>query len=104
MLLKHIEQETCSTCGSVICKEETRGTHCNGETFEYRTFVCGCEIMYSPNFSKALTHTDCPRTPARIARSKAIEKLATKIKLLVNRSDVDEDIKDRILANVKYMS
>jgi len=59
MHLIHIKDKSCPICGcSTIIKEliETCNdkirTHCNGERWEHRTFLCGQEITYIPNFGR----------------------------------------------------
>ncbi len=85
MNLRFIKSTECPSCKcSVIVEEglETSSvgrdevrTHCNGKQWEYRKFLCGCQIKYVPNFSAEEIQYKCRKTTEYLKREEVREKL-----------------------------
>lgn len=59
MILHHVKRIMCPLCKCTQIVRESIDhydgsvrIHCNGQRWETRTFLCGCEASWIPNFSK----------------------------------------------------
>lgn len=82
-----MKEEVCVECGAEVSAEKWSGrTHCNGQRFESRTFLCGRVIEWVPNFENFEVETYCKNTPKYLACEKAnkeaFQKLAVYVKKL----------------------
>lgn len=103
MKLELIPHETCPTCAAITVAESCMHRHTCGEGFEERTFECGCVIAWSPNFSRLETKKPCPKLPAQ--REK-VRKQVVAVKVLmttIDDQDVDEEFKNRIRSQLRYL-
>ena len=80
MKLDQIKLVHCPQCGcSVIETESKINQHTNGHWNERRTFSCGRELHFSPNFMKVQGEGVCTQSPAYKkaikSKSEAIERL-----------------------------
>jgi hypothetical protein len=99
MNLKFLKTEKCPTCGcSTIISESIKAemdtqklsTHCNGELWETREFLCGCVINYIPNFQKEVVNKyyHCQNDPDIIKNEKELKKVKNEInKIMENQKN-----------------
>lgn len=102
MQLKLIPHETCPTCGAVTVQESCRGHHCNGQGFEHRSFACGCELRWSPNFERLEVNTPCPKHPDEKNKVQKRQAAREAIHALVDTLDVDDDWKARLKRDIQF--
>ena len=102
-MLKHITIKQCPICGcSTIIKEEIMAdsgkirTHCNGERWETRTFLCNYAIEWIPNYSDECVKNLCDNDPKTIAIKQEKIELIKKIDSL----DIEKVWKDRFKNNI----
>ncbi len=100
-LIKHLKETACPTCGASICEEKVDALdiftgvnrysrtpqsvrlHSNGQQFEHRKFICGCEISWSPNFERMEFSRLCPNSTSALARQNQVSDLLHKVKVLI---------------------
>jgi hypothetical protein len=113
MKLKHLTQESCSVCGdTTIVKEELetfRGNvsmHSSGKRREKRTFLCGQEVEFCPNFNSVVisTRSVCRNNSEYKlkleTREKARESVLSYIEAL---PDVDDIFKNAMKDRLNYV-
>jgi hypothetical protein len=97
MLLKHIKTEKCPKCGcSVVIREEIEkssfgqeiNTHCNGQRWEKREFLCGYTTEYVPNFEREKEYSGCENT------TEYKKKQAERDSLQKQISDLEKRLRD----------
>jgi len=112
MKLKFIKTEKCPICGcDVVVNEGVEKElhlpkirqHTNGSTWEHRTFACGCEICYSPNFSREEVRGKCSFDPEMIERDKKRSEARDMLNLEIEKLDVDKEFKSRLKDAIKYV-
>ena len=103
MEFKHLKISECPVCGCTTVIKESRNTfhdkvmvHCNGEQWESRTFLCGMEAKWIPNFS-CTEFEECGQDPKVKKREKKRKKLIEEIKTIVESSNADENFKQNVL-------
>jgi hypothetical protein len=99
MKLELITATECPTCKSRIVAESIRSIHTCGQGFEVREFECGCILEWSPNFDRLLTSKTCPRDAAEIARRKKITDAINSLRAFIEKLDVDDLLKERLLSH-----
>jgi len=99
MILRNIKSLECPICGcSTIIKEEIDvfcgkvSVHCNGQRWERRTFLCGQEINWIPNFEREEIHKYNICTFNDAYKDKQRKILASKkaVKDFIDTLDIDE--------------
>lgn len=96
MNLKHIHTPFCPTCGAKISEDNQRSPHCNGQFFERRTFDCGYQMEWVPNFSALRDVYQCQRSPAWKAKLAKREETADAVRKLMKKLNVDDKFAERI--------
>jgi hypothetical protein len=92
-LVKMTLGHACPTCGCevVVCEGTEVGTdgesirqHTNGQRWDYRVFLCGRRIVWSPNFARQemAGYNNCKRDPKYIAKCEAMQEIDQQIKAL----------------------
>ncbi len=85
MQFKNLKVMECPTCGcSEVVAESVDVSswqapreireHCNGERWERRTFLCGFEVAWCPNFGRAEVKEVCPSDPQLIQLRARLDK------------------------------
>lgn len=112
MKLEYIKDMKCPICGTNIIISEsidTRSgeihTHCNGERFEHRTFICGQEISYIPNYNSVELSKINICTNNDEYKTKVIRRHNAKNDLIIaiENLNVDENYKTQLKHNIKWM-
>lgn len=103
MQLEHIHIETCPDCGAKPTRETKDRQHTNGHWNESRTFKCGMELDYSPNFKSIKVSRECPDNPNRKAFLAARQTTLDNVRKLVAKQKCDDDFKQRILNDLQYL-
>src|SRR5574342_424225 len=101
MLIKHIKTTKCPFCDSPPYEEGINKSynkqqlqiHFNGEQFEYRKFLCGLKVEWSPNFSQEVFPKLYPCSNTQEEKEKQTRRMLLKQKLndVVASSDVDKE-------------
>jgi hypothetical protein len=111
--LRFIKTTTCPICGcsqvasesidvSSYADDPKYNTHCNGENWEHRKFVCGYAISYVPNFRAEEKTNDCKYNPTEAEKKMKRAKAKEKIIEFVYSTDCDSGFKDRIVEDIRY--
>ena len=103
MKLDNIKDDKCPTCDSHAVAETRRSRHCNGQWNESRSFKCGAILRWSPNFTSLHNCEPCPNGEQQIKFKKKRENAKNKLEIFVNKLNVDDLMKDKILYAVKYI-
>ena len=99
MQLNFIKLESCPVCGckiiiseSIEADDDVR-THCNGENWEHREFLCGQEVIYIPNFSDIELSTTrvCRNNPEYKEKELKEERARKELLDFINKLDVPEN-------------
>jgi hypothetical protein len=111
MQLQYIKYTTCPECGApavtVGVEADRNGKireHAHGGRWEHIHFACGRRDRYIPNFSSIETTIDCKNGAAETARRAKIEAARTQLTAFVEKLDVEDAFKERIIDSVKYYS
>jgi len=102
MKFKHLKTSSCPMCKcDTVIKEELDvfpsysesedrrvNTHCNGERWENREFLCGLIVGYVPNFRRDKIKRDCQRT------QKAKNATKKKTKLRAQIAKLEKELRD----------
>lgn len=110
-LVTKIDTEKCPHCGAPYCEEgvkqdshfgnqtgpghkppEIRGGH-NGDRWEYRSFTCGFQLEYIPNYRKVMPHEYriCGYDPAHADVAAARVAFIEKLVKYANRGTINVD-------------
>ena len=85
MKFQDLKIQECPSCGcstvvaeSVDVDNYTKGEprireHTMGGRWERRTFLCGCEVGWCPNFRTAEVKTPCPKDPQIVQMRERLE-------------------------------
>lgn len=107
MKLNFIKTDRCPICGcNIIISEsiepdidyKSLRTHSYGGQWEHRTFLCGKEVVYIPNFRSEELKGNCKNDPIYIARLQKIKDDKIKLKKFCE----DENIDESIINNIKF--
>lgn len=89
MQFKHLKITQCPECGcSTVVAERVDHdrskvrTHCNGQQWEHREFLCGASFTWIPNFERADQQFSCRNTPEFKAKESARSVLCGQIDAL----------------------
>jgi hypothetical protein len=101
MNLRHISIEACPTCHAPAVQDRIESDlagkirqHCMGGQWERRTFSCGAEVSYVPNFQR-IEHTgQCRNDPAYLEKIQKRRRLMQALLEVVGLFDVDEDFRN----------
>ena len=106
MELKEISEEVCPICGSEPVQETRKNKHTNGHWNESRTFSCGLEIYFSPNYMKCgrSKYRTCSKDPVEIAKRQKRKAAVLKIKGYIKRLDCDTSFKEALIEIVESKS
>lgn len=109
MKLKSITTTACPICGCTEVefegvKLDSEGkvwVHTNGEKREYRKFVCGYSVEYSPNFRRDEFTGKC-KNDENLKKRKAQRAIAKSATLdFIDELDCDDNFKKRLKENVQ---
>ena len=109
---RDLKTARCPTCGCEIVVKESisvdthRGkneirTHCNGERWETRRFLCGFETSFIPNYSKESPGQKCQFDPEEIRKEKERVKTIEKVEKYIGNLKCDSDLKEGLLTMIK---
>ena len=99
----HLQEEQCKNCGSRTVKLTRYSQHTNGQWFETREYECGLILNFIPNFNQIKIKKQCPNHLS-VINAKAQKKTAIKkLNNYIAKLDIDEQTKNRILDNIKYI-
>jgi len=104
MKLILIKDEVCPTCKSKVVAESCRNVHCNGQGFEIRTFECGCELSWCPNFGfngRLETKRACPKSAAEVEQKKKRSEAKVKLLQFIQELDVNDEMKAALKQSVQ---
>lgn len=100
MKMYQLKYEKCPTCSARPVAFHQPWKHTNGEWSEEIKFDCGCRIRYSPNFRREELSQPCPNHSSEKGKARKRKLACAKLKKYIKRLDVDEDFKERLLAEV----
>jgi hypothetical protein len=101
-MIRHLTTPVCPTCFAAPYQEGVEvywGTnegvinvHANGQRWEWRQFLCGCRVMWIPNFEKAevVRGYECSNSPEVKQRTEKRRVAAQQLRALIDSLDVDE--------------
>ncbi len=110
-MLQHISTNACPHCGSTQVISESidvdHGSreirqHVNGQRWERRTFACGHEVQWVPNFSAEQHAGECQRAEAFQQRQAKRKAAYAKLTAYVQKLDVDESFKEAALRSIQH--
>ena len=104
MQLKLIKDTCCPNCGSETVAESCTHRHCNGQGFEVRTFKCGCELKWIPNFERLEIGRKCPKHPDEINFAEKRKVAKAKLLAFIKTLDVDDHFKKEPERGFSYIS
>ena len=102
MELKYIREMACPVCGcTIIVKEsiETSSgkirTHCNGERWEHRQFVCGQELAHNPGarHTEICTYNVCTNNETYKAAQKNREEATKELHKYIDSLNISDSVK-----------
>lgn len=94
MKLQFIKVESCPHCDCRdVCREENKGHHLSGGDFEVRSFRCGYEIAWSPNFDRLEDKNPCYQDSEHLKKISKRKSLLDDIEALIQKSEVDTSFK-----------
>mgnify|MGYP001593859728 CR=1 FL=1 len=104
MELRHLKATTCSECGTGIMSESIEReyqrrrpkTHSNGEQWEHRTFFCGKEIQWIPNYSRQECYLPCSRTPEAEHKKALREAAILHLTEQIEKLELDNEFRERL--------
>ena len=100
MTLEYIKAETCPICQARTVSESCTSVHSNGQGFEKRSFACGMELAWSPNFNRLETSQQCPKDVNVVnTRKKEVEAKEALLELL-ETLDVNEKWKNHVRSDI----
>ncbi len=103
MKLKHIKEENCVECGSLVVTETQNMQHTNGKFNEERRFACGRTIHYYPNFDKIIkVLAQCSQSKAMYLRNKKRARLYEKLIVFIDSSKVDNEYKEALKSKIRF--
>lgn len=96
MKLNFIKTKKCPDCGCTTIVEESVQTwnrsgkpeiftHCNGGTWEHRTFLCGNVVVFIPNYSHEAFKKTCTQSKAYKKEKKLIADWQRKVTAYKNK-------------------
>lgn len=91
MKLRHIPNEACSVCGAEATVERVGYSHANGTRQEFRTYACGAQVEFVPNFGNLRWWDSCLNDPEQIALRLKRRTLDQTLRQIVSQADVDEE-------------
>lgn len=110
---RHLKVGACPTCGerTVVAERVEVSTyglktpeirqHTNGQRWEHRRFLCGCEVEWVPNYEAAWVSVVCPQNPTLIETNKKIAALQERqdsIRILMAELETDKSkLRDEII-------
>jgi hypothetical protein len=113
MKLKHLNQDSCTVCGDTnIVKEELEtfngkvSVHCSGKGREKRTFLCGQEVEFCPNFDKTIisTRSVCRNNPEYKLKLELREKARLSVlSYIEGLTDIDDIFKNAMKDRLNYV-
>lgn len=113
MQLAHITIDNCPTCHAPTARDERdiAGTfggkrellqHVNGQYFESRTFVCGAQVEWVPNYEKLEWRLGCPEAPPLVEYRRHVQQLSAHLTEIVEHSSLSEGDRKRIIADIEF--
>jgi hypothetical protein len=102
-MLADINELTCPECGSEIKSESRSAQHCNGHWNEVRSFDCGAELRFSPNYMRTEHAVPCPKNPAQVDLKKKQQAGRLNLNEFISALDVDAAFRQRILSALQYV-
>lgn len=105
MNLNYIKTNKCPVCGCTEVIEESVETDCvtegirvhsNGGSWEHRTFLCGMEIRYIPNFRSETMAGRCKNDPAYLEFMAKYKKDKERLIPLCEDNDINQELIDKI--------
>jgi len=97
---QHLTYKQCPVCSARPVSFHQPWQHTNGEWSEEIKFDCGCRIRYVPNFKKERIETQCPNHRTEKAKHLKREGALRKLEKYINKLDVDQDWKDKVLSHI----
>lgn len=112
MNLQYIKTDACPVCGCCAITQESveidRHSHkirehsCGGN-WERRTFACGFEVKYVPNFNAESVSHECELDPKITERENKRKEAKLKLVLTIDELDTDDDYKARLNNAIAYV-
>lgn len=102
MNLKHLKEERCPTCGNPTKGIAVTATHCNGQQFESRTYECGHEVKWVPNFDRMEVARRCPKDPEEVASKEGERKACAELLGIIERKKWPESFKKALLYDIDF--
>lgn len=112
MEFRNLKSKKCPVCDADVCAEgiETVNewqrtyptlsfrTHVNGQQWEWREFLCGGRVGWSPNFGREEMSTwkRCPNAPERKLTRERREQAVALLKEFLLTLKVDEEFRDAV--------
>lgn len=117
MILDHIKNVTCPTCGAGMESEGRGQQHTNGHWNERREFSCGLKLHFSPNFMQVELDSPggrfvpeeerfasmCKKDPRRIEHTKKTDDAKERLRNYIrNMKGVSKDWKERHIEAIRF--
>lgn len=109
--IRHIKTTACPICGcKTIVAESVElelnrqdiRRRCNGGQWEYRSFACGYQTKFIPNFFSEAKGASCRNDPELIERGRKAKELKAQIMEVIESSDAPDCVKTSFADRIRY--
>ena len=102
-MLEKIEDTKCPDCGAKMTGERRDQPHTNGSWNEHRTFGCGLELHFIPNFMSIKRAQPCSNAKEFIKQKNVDKDFIQKLKNTINKNiKISPKLKEDLLSDCRF--